>query len=446
MNITSYKKITSELRKKYHFPKEIPKKKEDNAGWFGYGNQRLIEKYLYCNDNLIIEFGSYLGKSARFLCEKSSPYATVICVDSWADGGTSIQNGIKKKNNNNSKVHKNRLKHLYETFLVNMWEYKDKIIPIKMDGRKAAKMLSDMEVRPNFIYLDMDHTYDSVKGDLKALHDSFPNTLIVGDDIKYHKGVGKAVKEFIDEHKQYRLEIDENAFVLIPNIQKYEPSEYNYNIIFNKVGNNLDKKSEKMAIIIPNTKKFDLKKLDIFKKLNRGYKIFLVEQKDNIIGEMLNYGFMYAFNNGFKIVCFLKKIRNEISEEMLKFYSSFPYNPLLLEYLHESYFLQNFYLGNIIFNSIDFIRCNGYPNHKRGIDNSLFRRMAMNNIQINLPSSKNIVYNNKLNIDYNTFSKNKIKDNELYSWKENGLFSLNFSYNDIKKTKDINKLITQLYL
>ena len=157
MNNTSYKKVTAELRKKYHFPKEIPKKKEDNAGWFGYGNQRLIEKYLYCNDNLIIEFGSYLGKSARYLCEKSSPYATVICVDSWADGGTSIQNGIKRKNNNSAKIHKNRLKHLYETFLVNMWAYKDKIIPIKMDGRKAAKMLSDMEVRPNFVYLDMDH-------------------------------------------------------------------------------------------------------------------------------------------------------------------------------------------------------------------------------------------------------------------------------------------------
>ena len=223
MNNTSYKKVTTELRKKYHFPKEMPKRKEDNAGWFGYGNQRLIEKYLYCNDNLIIEFGSYLGKSAKYLCEKSSPYATVICVDTWGDGGQSIQNGIKRMNNNNkSKIEKNRLKHLYETFLVNMWNDKEKVIPIKMDGRKAAKMLSDMEVRPNFVYLDMDHTYDSVIGDLKAVHSAFPNTLIVGDDIKYHKGVGKAVKEFIEEHSEYRLEIDENAYALIPNIQKYK--------------------------------------------------------------------------------------------------------------------------------------------------------------------------------------------------------------------------------
>ena len=107
MNITSYKKVTAKLRKKYHFPKKKPDVLEDNAGWFGDGNKRLIQKYLYCNDNLIIEFGSYLGKSTNFLCEKSSPYSTVICIDSWSDGGNSIQDGIKykeEKNIKNSKI------------------------------------------------------------------------------------------------------------------------------------------------------------------------------------------------------------------------------------------------------------------------------------------------------------------------------------------------------
>ena len=425
MNITSYKKITSELRKKYHFPKEIPKKKEDNAGWFGYGNQRLIEKYLYCNDNLIIEFGSYLGKSARYLCEKSSPYATVICVDSWDDGGTSIQNGIKKKNNNNAKVHKNRLKHLYETFLVNMWEYKDKIIPIKMDGRKAAKMLSDMEVRPNFIYLDMDHTYDSVKGDLKALHDSFPNTLIIGDDIKYHKGVGKAVKEFIDEHKQYKLEIDENAFVLIPNIQKYE-QDHNLGLRFRMISPNKDELDEKLAIIVPMVCSSKEKKCDVYKMirehykkmeeplkcLERDYHVFYISQiqdgRPMNKGKLLNVGYQIAKKNGCDIFIF-QTMNVAPNKNIMSYYDSYPDNPVCLEAKREGYHYQNYYLGTMMFSKDDFKKCNGYPNdiwgEKLGHDYALWLRMATNNMVLDQPISGSFKNVKSLpNISWETFS------------------------------------------
>lgn len=46
----------------------------------------------------------------------------------------------------------------------------------------------------------MDHSYESAKGDLECLMKYFPDTLILGDDVLYWKGVAKAVKEIVKEH------------------------------------------------------------------------------------------------------------------------------------------------------------------------------------------------------------------------------------------------------
>ena len=122
------------------------------------------------------------------------------------------------------------------------------------------------------------------------------------------------------------------------------------------------------------------------------------------------------------------------------------FNSILLEYLHKDYILQNFYLGNIMFNNIDFIRCNGYPNNKTGIDYSLFKRLAINNIEIDLPSYYHDDFNNKININYHKFKQGKIIEHDIHSWKNNGLFSFQFNKNYFEKEKSYNSDITQLYL
>ena len=73
---------------------------------------------------------------------------------------------------------KKQLETLYDTYIVNMWKWKERVVPVKMDGRKAMKLLSELGIKPDLIYLDMDHSYESAKGDLVMLMKYFPDTLI----------------------------------------------------------------------------------------------------------------------------------------------------------------------------------------------------------------------------------------------------------------------------
>ena len=86
-----------------------------------------------------------------------------------------------------------------------------------MDGRKAMKLISDLGIKPDLIYLDMDHSYESAKGDLVELMKYFPDTLILGDDILYWKGVAQAVKETMKEYKLTNLEINKILMRLFHN-------------------------------------------------------------------------------------------------------------------------------------------------------------------------------------------------------------------------------------
>lgn len=47
MNNSVYKNIVSELKKKYPYPKDIPKLEQCYQGYFPDSNQRLVKKYLY---------------------------------------------------------------------------------------------------------------------------------------------------------------------------------------------------------------------------------------------------------------------------------------------------------------------------------------------------------------------------------------------------------------
>ena len=95
MNNIVYKKIVSELKKKNPYPSEMPKLDQCYQGYFPDSNQRLIQKYLYSNDKLIIVFGAYLGEAVKFICENISPGMVVIAVDTW---GNTVQIIIHERN------------------------------------------------------------------------------------------------------------------------------------------------------------------------------------------------------------------------------------------------------------------------------------------------------------------------------------------------------------
>lgn len=220
------------LRKNYNYPKERPKGFNNNlqtkeGGWLHSSNQLLLDNVLdkIIQKNKVItifEFGSYMGLSAVYMAKKLNKKCRIICVDHWEGGYT-----ITKKMSNKEK---NDLKNkLYYQFLTNTWEYRDMITPLKMDGREGMKYLYELGIEPDFIYLDMDHEFEPVYGDLKLLISLYPKTPIAGDDYAFHPGVREAVDELRPFIQQYKIYTYKNIYLLSP----YQEFDFHINRLEN---------------------------------------------------------------------------------------------------------------------------------------------------------------------------------------------------------------------
>lgn len=181
--------MIQELQQKFPWPAKKPNVPENIFGWFGPPNQKTIERRLKSiNPEVILELGAYLGKSTRFLCENSN--ALVITVDHWKG----------------SKEHQKRpeVKTLYETFLVNCWEFQNRLIPVRLDICEGIQQCYELNCIPDLIYLDGPHDANSVKEQLIKCLKCFPNTHIIGDDWPW-KTVREGVLQALDEVPGYTL-------------------------------------------------------------------------------------------------------------------------------------------------------------------------------------------------------------------------------------------------
>ena len=133
------------------------------------------------------------------------------------------------------------------------WEYKDRFKPMRMDGKKAVKVLYDLGLQPDFIYLDMDHEYETVYEDLHLILKYFPNVTIVGDDYMFHVGVCKALHQIMDvyHHNINHVVTYGNCYA----IAREQISNKNF-VNFNRFITNTDKPSAtpKHALLFAITK------------------------------------------------------------------------------------------------------------------------------------------------------------------------------------------------
>lgn len=142
----------------------------DDHGW--YGNAEMIEKiFQQYPIKVVVEIGSWLGKSTRHLASLVPEGGMVYAIDHWK-GSSEHQNGVESK----------FLPYLYEQFISNIIhaELTHKITPMRMSSLEAARIFNKI---PDLIYLDGSHEYDAVYQDLKAW---FPfvkgHGILCGDD------------------------------------------------------------------------------------------------------------------------------------------------------------------------------------------------------------------------------------------------------------------------
>ena len=163
--ISAFSSIFGDLPEPYQSINILP---FDAHGWFMNSEQmkRLIDDI---QPKVVIEVGSWLGLSTRFIAEHIS--GKVYAIDTW-------------KGTLNEDVHMKdpRLPYLYQQFLSNVIHTNlcDKIIPIRMESREAAGALN---IKADLIYIDASHDEESVCCDILQWNPHLnENGVLCGDD------------------------------------------------------------------------------------------------------------------------------------------------------------------------------------------------------------------------------------------------------------------------
>lgn len=178
----------SELKNRYPWPKSKPDFPFDNHGWFGWSHKAMMDVVLPKDASVVVELGSWLGLSTRFILSQVQS-AMVVAIDHW-QGDKSILSANDEEING-------KMPKLYETFLSNCWEYRERLVPMRTTTIAGLRELRVLGIKPDFIYLDASHQYEDAKADLDEIWRLFPNVRLGGDD---YGGKWEGVKRAVDEH------------------------------------------------------------------------------------------------------------------------------------------------------------------------------------------------------------------------------------------------------
>lgn len=173
-----------------------------DRNWLFPATRKVLTDTVPRDAALIIEVGSWLGRSTRFIADLA-PRAKVIAIDHWV-GSPEHQTDPELEP---------LLPRLYESFLAESWDYRDRIIPVRSKSVEGMQKAADAGLQPDVVYLDADHSTESVRMDLTAALDLFPHANIVGDDWNW-ESVREGV-ESIAKPRKLKLEVLQTAWRIL---------------------------------------------------------------------------------------------------------------------------------------------------------------------------------------------------------------------------------------
>lgn len=132
------------------FPGQRPRCVARMHGWFYDTHRRVFHHALHKDVKVILELGSWYGASTEYLA-RNAPQATVYAVDFW-DNRFIIQDQADHYNDQSgaskegSRVMRMLREHdLYETFLANLWPYRDRVVPLRMSTLEGVQVMFFLE-------------------------------------------------------------------------------------------------------------------------------------------------------------------------------------------------------------------------------------------------------------------------------------------------------------
>lgn len=177
------------LADEHRWPKKKPNVPGNKQhGWLNPSTRELLAQFLNDETRLVVELGAWLGLSTRFIADHA-PKSAVVAIDHWM-GNPPQRERVDMQET---------LRTLYETFLVSCWEYRKRVVPLRMNTVDGMRELARFELKPDLIYIDADHAYDAVRQDIETAFELFSDAIIVGDDWD-REGVQRAASEFSRRH------------------------------------------------------------------------------------------------------------------------------------------------------------------------------------------------------------------------------------------------------
>ena len=146
--------------------------------------------------NIILELGSYKGKSAiQFanICKKLNLNTKIYCVDTWLGSAEHAESKDLMKVNG--------WPTMFYQFLANVMHtgHQDCIIPMPIDTMSNYRSMKESNVKVPLIYIDAGHFYESVYSDIKYYWEVLEDGgIMFGDDYEW-EGVSAAVKDFFGD-------------------------------------------------------------------------------------------------------------------------------------------------------------------------------------------------------------------------------------------------------
>jgi hypothetical protein len=194
-----------QLAQRFPWPERCPDNPFDRRGWFSELHMQAFLRLLPREPSLILEVGSFLGASLRFMME-IRPDSFFIAMDPFRFSSEQ-KNGL----------------HVYDfrnNFYTNCWNYRDRLVAIPLESPEGFPVLSELGVRPDVVYIDGLHNYASVKGDARSSLALNPDVLLIGDDYSDPEsitcGLRDAVADVARETGRQLEVIGEHVWVLPP--------------------------------------------------------------------------------------------------------------------------------------------------------------------------------------------------------------------------------------
>jgi predicted O-methyltransferase YrrM len=167
----------------------------DLQGWVNDGFGHAFSEAVGDNtDPLVIEVGTYKGKSAVMMADILQARGKILCIDTWL-GAPEFWWDVRDM----PKI--NGYPSIFFTFTKNVKTLglHNVITPFPISSQQAADVLKRYKVQADVIYIDASHEYEAVLSDIKAYWPLLRNGgVMIGDDYDpgCHPGVVKAVGEF----------------------------------------------------------------------------------------------------------------------------------------------------------------------------------------------------------------------------------------------------------